>query len=70
MLVVGQKDVYLSHLPMFHGEHAAQVILQADLRKSGVGVNALYFKYRASHPKVNMYTLQPKDELVLSSRSS
>jgi hypothetical protein len=66
MLVVGHRDVYLSHLPMFHGEHAAQVILQADLRKSGVDVNALYFKDRASHPKVNMYTLQPETQFVLS----
>ena len=34
MLVVGSKTVYLSHLPMFHGEHAAQVILEANFQQS------------------------------------
>jgi len=66
MLVVGRKHAYLSHLPMFHGEHAAQVILEAGFRKAGADVTAVYLKDRASHPEVTMYTLQPQEEFVLS----
>jgi len=66
MLVVGHKHVYLSHLPMFHGEHAAQVILEAGLQQPASDVGAVYLKDRASHPDVKMYTLQPAQEFVLS----
>lgn len=66
MLVAGRRHVYLSHLPMFHGEHAAQVILEADFRKPAADVTAVYLQDRANHPEVKMYTLQPKEEFVLS----
>lgn len=66
MLVVGSKAVYLSHLPMFHGEHAAQVILEANLQQSTKNLNDTYVADRRRHPEITIYTLQPREEFVLS----
>ena len=75
MLVVGQDSIFLSHLPMFEGvdetksafasPHRYQVILQAELSRSGEGVDELYAKDRRKNPRVKMYTLQPQ-KFVLS----
>jgi hypothetical protein len=75
MLVVGHDSIFLSHLPMFQSvdetksafvsPHRFQVILQADLSRSGKSVDESYAKDRRRNPGVKMYTLQP-EEFVLS----
>ena len=35
MLMVGSQQIYLSHLPMFHGPHDYRVIVEADLGQAG-----------------------------------
>jgi hypothetical protein len=75
MLVVGHDSIFLSHLPMFEGmdetnsaftsPHRYQVILQAELSRSGTSVDELYAKDRRRNPGVKMYTLQP-EKFVLS----
>jgi len=75
MLVVGHDSIFLSHLPMFEdvnetksaftSPHRYQVILQAELSRSGKSVDELYAKDRRKNPGVKMYTVQPK-EFVLS----
>ena len=66
MMVVGQRAIYLSHLPMFDSEHRFQVILEATLAKGGQGVSKVYVDDRRAHPDVRMYTLAPHDVFVLS----
>ncbi len=66
MMVVGERGVYLSHLPMFMTPHNFQVILEADFTLGGKSVREIYFKDRQSHPKVKMYTLEPQDPFELS----
>ncbi len=66
MLIVGEKTMFLSHLPMFDSEHRFQVILEARLKQSGRDVTQAYFEDRASHPQSRMYTLMPADLFVLS----
>jgi hypothetical protein len=71
MLVIGEKTMFLSHLPMF-GElnastnqfdsvHRYQAILQATLTKTGESV---YVSDRENHPKMKMYTLSPEDFIL------
>jgi hypothetical protein len=61
MLVVGEKAVYLSHLPMFQEEgeppmpHRYQVILEVTLAKQED-----YVKDRRGHPATTIYTLNPE----------
>jgi hypothetical protein len=62
MLIVGSKHIYLSHLPMFHGPHNYQVIVEVDLGQAGNGV---YLEDRKSHPSEKIYTLQPQEQFVL-----
>jgi hypothetical protein len=66
MMVVGQQAIFLSHLPMFDGEHRFQVILEASLAKSGKSVSKVYVDDRRGHADVKMYTLAPRDMFVLS----
>jgi len=66
MMVVGRQAIYLSHLPMFDGEHRFQVILEATLAKGGQSVSKVYVDDRRVHPDVTMYTLAPRDVFVLS----
>jgi hypothetical protein len=62
MLVVGEKTVYLSHLPMFQGKgprimpHRYQVILEATFAHQDT-----YAKDRQANPAVTIYTLKPED---------
>ena len=60
MVVVGDRRVFLSHLPMFMPPHDAQVILEATFVKQGRNVDDLYFADRAGNRTVRFYTLQPQ----------
>lgn len=70
MLVVGEKTVFLSHLPMFDSvndqgnqftsPHRYQVILEATFTKGGKNLQALYASDRRNNPRTRMYTLQPE----------
>jgi hypothetical protein len=66
MMVVGEKTVFLSHLPMFHSEHRFQVILEATFRRKEETLDHIYTEDRRSHSRVKMYTVSPADRFVLS----
>jgi hypothetical protein len=65
MLVVGERAVYLSHLPMFQEEgeppmpHRYQVILEVTLMKQGSDPHHDYLEDRQKHPTTKIYTLNP-----------
>ena len=59
MLVVGEKCIFLSHLPMFMETHNLQFILQATFTKGDKGADQIYFDDRQSHRNTRIYTLQP-----------
>jgi glyoxylase-like metal-dependent hydrolase (beta-lactamase superfamily II) len=61
MLVVGHDDVYLSHLPMFHGPHDYQLIFKAKLAPQDLDA---YRADAAAHPD-EMYTVDPTAQWVL-----
>jgi len=61
MAVVGDRRIYLSHLPMFMPPHNAQVILEATFTKDGKGVDDVYFADRAANRSIRFYTLTPED---------
>src|SRR6266404_5047662 len=74
MMIVGEKTVYLSHLPMFvkkgrpakfNSPHRFQVILEATFSDRTRDLTADYFSDRVKNPSVKMYTLNPA-EFVLS----
>jgi hypothetical protein len=60
MVVVGERRIFLSHLPMFMPPHDAQVILEATFARQGHGVDEGYFSDRAKNKAVRFYTLQPR----------
>ncbi|MEO5733009.1 MAG: hypothetical protein ABIN96_07190 [Rubrivivax sp.] len=70
MLVVGEKTIYLSHLPMFdslneaktgfRSPHRFQVILEATFAVNGKDAGELYRKDRQAHPATRIYTLEPE----------
>jgi hypothetical protein len=67
MLVVGEKHIYLSHLPMFdHPHHSYQVLARVTLTQPGSDPQALYVADRRAHPAVKMYTLAPDKNFVLT----
>jgi len=72
MAVVGDRRIYLSHLPMFMSPHNAQVILEATFVRNGKSVDDVYFADRAAHPPLRFYTLRPEefslDELFAAGR--
>jgi hypothetical protein len=69
MLVVGEKTVFLSHLPMFDdlneektdytSMHRYQVILEARFIRNRKDVTNIYSKDRESNAGIKIYTLQP-----------
>jgi hypothetical protein len=71
MLVVGERKVFLSHLPMFDGldkakagfrsPHRFQVILEGAFTHSGKDVSDLYVKDRQANPATRIYTLNPEN---------
>jgi hypothetical protein len=74
MMIVGEKTVFLSHLPMFvidgtpptfDSPHRFQVILEATFTDGNRDLTADYFRDRAQNPSVKMYTLNPA-KFVLS----
>jgi hypothetical protein len=67
MMVIGEKSVYLSHLPMFMDPHNFQVILEATFTSGGRNVQELYTKDRQTHPQTKMYSLSPAERFELSS---
>jgi hypothetical protein len=60
MLVVGDKAIFLSHLPMFMAPHNLQFILEATLASKENGADKTYFADRQSHPDTRVYTLEPE----------
>jgi hypothetical protein len=61
MMVVGEKSVFLSHLPMFMAPHNFQVILEATFTSGGKNVTDIYSKDRQSNRQTKMYTLAPEE---------
>lgn len=67
MMVVGEKSVFLSHLPMFMSPHNFQVILEATFTSGGRSVQEIYTKDRQSNKQTKMYTLEPQESFKLPS---
>jgi len=67
MMVVGEKSVFLSHLPMFMSPHNFQVILEATFTSGGKSVQEVYTKDRQSNRQTKMYTLEPQESFKLPS---
>ena len=66
MMIVGEQTIFLSHLPMFHGAHRFQVIVEAGFDEDGTPLDRMYAEDRRKHPDVRMYTLVPREHFVLS----
>ena len=66
MVVVGDRRIFLSHLPMFMSPHNAQVILEATFVRDGKSADDLYFADRAAHPSIRFYTLKPEEDFALA----
>jgi hypothetical protein len=69
MMVVGEKTIFLSHLPMFGSSnprkkdfspHRFQANLEAVFTKGGEDLGEIYATDRRQHPDVRMYTLRPE----------
>jgi hypothetical protein len=74
MLVIGEKAVFLSHLPMFGASdptkddfspHRFQVILEATFTDRNKNAQDAYAEDRRKHPSMKIYTLNP-EKFVLS----
>jgi hypothetical protein len=67
MLLIGEKHVFLSHLPMFmfkahHHPHNFQVILEVKPVPSASGESlTTYVEDRRAHPEVRLYTFVPDE---------
>lgn len=57
MLLVGEKTLFASHLPMFHRPHDYQGIARISV---GENVLAIYQADRAGHPNETVYTIVPE----------
>jgi hypothetical protein len=66
MMIVGEKSIFLSHLPMFMSPHNFQVILEATFTNKGSSVQEIYTRDRQSHPQTKMYTLDPQEDFKLT----
>jgi hypothetical protein len=67
MMVVGEKSIFLSHLPMFMAPHNFQVILEATFTSGGKNIQEIYTKDRQSHRETKMYSLMPEESFKLPS---
>ncbi len=67
MTVIGEKSVYLSHLPMFMTPHNFQVIFEADFAEGGKSFQETYVEDRQGNPKIKTSTLEPLDKFKLTS---
>lgn len=75
MLVIGQKKIYLSHLPMFDGvnedktdytsPHRYQVILEVSFKGGLKDLQSIYSDDRRKNAGIKIYTLNP-EKFVLS----
>ncbi|MET0395567.1 MAG: hypothetical protein ABW277_01950 [Longimicrobiaceae bacterium] len=75
MLMVGERTVFLSHLPMFvrldstgreyATVHRYQAILEVGFEKDGRDVTGIYADDRRRHPAERMYTVEPASRFVL-----
>lgn len=71
MLVFGEKNIYLSHLPMFDGvnedkteftaPHRYQVILEAAFSRGALNLQNVYTDDRRQNASVRIYTLNPEN---------
>ncbi len=59
MLLFGTKNIWLSHLPMFHKPHDYQVIMSVTLKKNGDDLHATYLADR-EQSKALYYSFVPK----------
>jgi hypothetical protein len=59
MLIVGEKTLFLSHLPLFHSPHDYQVLLEARFRSNSGDPRRLYAEDRARTGE-KIYTLVPE----------
>jgi hypothetical protein len=66
MMVVGQKMIFLSHLPMFHAEHRFQVIFEATFARDSKNLDGIYAQDRKDHAETKMYTVAPSEKFVLA----
>lgn len=74
MLVVGDRKIFLSHLPMFDGldkskaafqsPHRYQLIVEATFTNDGKDVGHLYAKDRLANPGTRIYTLNPETFVI------
>lgn len=74
MLVVGERRIFLSHLPMFDGldkakaafrsPHRYQVIVEATFTNAGKDASDLYVKDRQANPGTRIYTLSPENFVI------
>jgi hypothetical protein len=60
MVVVGERRIFLSHLPMFMPPHDAQVIMEVTFMKDGRSLDDVYVADRAKNRQARFYTLQPR----------
>lgn len=66
MLVVGEKTIYLSHLPMFQEidsplmPHRYQAILEVEFQQQGSHPQDDYRKDRQGHSSTKIYTINPR----------
>lgn len=67
MMVVGEKTIFLSHLPMFMKPHNVQLLIEATFTSAGKDLHAIYAKDRHNHPHVKMYSLSPTEHFPLVS---
>lgn len=64
MLLVGNRTLYVSHLPMFHAPHDYQVILEVSLSAPGINPQDAYVTDRLkTHEKI--YTVEPDQAFIL-----
>jgi hypothetical protein len=78
MLVLGERTVFLSHLPMFQGlspnrsrfatPHRFQVILEASFedQRTRRDLTDLYRQDRQRSPQTRIYTLNPREQFALA----
>jgi hypothetical protein len=59
MLVVGEGQLFLSHLPMFHAPHDYQIIMEVRLRGDESDPHTIYTRDRGNSGE-RLYTWIPK----------
>lgn len=59
MVLFGDKNLYVSHLPMFHAPHDYQVLLEVEMRQDKLGEVMKAFAQAKSDGKT-LFTLEPQ----------